>query len=63
MKIVEGSRVRMSKNRGIPQRYHGRAGYVVGKSLSPRGAKQLLVDFPGRRATPLAVNERFITAL
>lgn len=61
-RITEGSTVRVGTNRSIPVRYQGRNGVVVGKATSARGAKQLLVAFPGRRATPLAVSARFITS-
>ena len=60
--IKLGEYVRMSRNRGVPVRYQNRAGYVVGRTKSKRGAKQLLVEFPGRRSSPLTVNERFATA-
>jgi hypothetical protein len=61
--IKDGTWVRMSASRGVPIRYQNRSGFVVGKQKSDRGAKQLLVEFPGRRSTPLIVSERFATAL
>jgi ribosomal protein L21E len=63
MKISNGTEVRLGKNRSVPIRYQGRTGIVVGKTQSNRGVQQLLVDFPGRRATPLAVNAKFALVL
>lgn len=59
---TEGQTVRVGTSRFIPVRYQGRNGVVVGKATSARGAKQLLIAFPGRRSAPLAVNARFITS-
>lgn len=62
-KIKNGSEVRLGKNRSVPIRYQGRTGFVVGKTQSKRGAQHLLVDLTPRRATPLAVNAKFVSAL
>jgi hypothetical protein len=62
-KIKHGSTVRVGTQRSIPLRYQGRQGVVVGKATNSRGTQQLLVAFPGRRANPLAVNEKFATTL
>jgi hypothetical protein len=61
--IKIGSKVKMGKNRKIPVRYHGRSGWVVGKETTSRGGEKLLVEFYGRKATPLEVSTRFATAL
>ncbi len=58
----EGTTVRVGTNRSIPLRYQGRSGVVVGKATTARGAKQILVAFPGRRTSPLAVSARFVTS-
>ena len=61
--IKDGTWVRLSKAQGVPVRYQGRSGYVVGKSITKRGALRLLVEMPSRKATPLEVAPRFATAL
>ena len=59
----DGQGVRLTGRRGIPQRYQGRSGVVVGNTTGVRGARQILVAFPGRRVTPLPVNFRNLTAI
>ena len=62
-RITEGTEVRLTGRRGIPQRYQGRSGVVVGNTTGVRGARQFLVAFPGRRVMPLPVNSRNLTAI
>jgi len=61
--IKEGSKVKMRKNPAVPVRYQGRSGWVVGKATTRKGAEKLLVEFYGRKATPLEVSPRFVTSL
>ena len=58
-----GSEVRVGHQNSIPVRYQGRLGILVGTQQNNRGTQQFLVSFPGRRATPLVVNSRQISAL
>ena len=61
--IKNGTEVRLGKNKSVPLRYQGRTGTLVGKTQSKRGAQQLLVDLAPRRAAPLAVNAKFVSAV
>ena len=58
-----GSEVRLGNQNSIPVRYQGRTGVLVGTERNTAGTLKFLVSFPGRRAMPLPVNLRQITAL
>ena len=60
MNFVIGTAVKVAHDSTIPVRYHGRTGFVVGTTPKGRGV-QYLVEFPGRRATPLVLAKRFIS--
>lgn len=62
-KFKNGTAVQLGKNKSVPIRYQGRTGVIVGKTQSKRGAQHLLIDLAPRRATPLAVNAKFVSAL
>jgi len=62
-KIKDGTWVRLSKAQGVPVRYQGRSGVVIGKTKTKRGANKLLVEMPSRKVMPLEVSPRFATAL
>lgn len=62
--IKKGTTVQLGTQKSIPVRYQGRRATVVGFTQNSNGTNQVLVTFPSnRRAQPLAVNQRFATAL
>lgn len=57
-----GDTVALSHAQTIPVRYRGRTGFVTGRERFRNGFRYL-VEFAGRRANPLPVSARFLTAV